>query len=173
MNNVPRYALVNINARTVILRSDDLSHIRSEKSILTANGEHGLLTYDLNNVNCPKWIAQPTTANVLTPNAMLEIEPLYDPAPSAPVPVKPPITASQFQEGDHLAFCTTSGRTLHLAVSYIDGQHAYLREPFTSVGNEYRVSLRSSELRHFDQMGWTLVEGKFDRHMPATKAIGG
>ena len=81
-----------------------------------------------------------------------------------------PITASKFREGDQVRFIWTGHRTLHFTVNYMDSKFAYLRALFDET-SEYRVSMRSSELRAFDQMGWTLMEGFFDQHTPATKAI--
>ena len=81
-----------------------------------------------------------------------------------------PITASKFREGDQVRFKWTGHRTLHFTVNYTDSKFAYLRAMFDET-SEYRVSLRSSELRSFDQMGWTLMEGFFDQHTPTTKAI--
>lgn len=82
----------------------------------------------------------------------------------------PQITASQFHEGDHVRFNWIGHRTLHFTVIYLDSKFAYLRALFDQE-SEHRVSLRSSELRQFDQMGWTLMEGFFDQHTPAHKAI--
>jgi hypothetical protein len=78
----------------------------------------------------------------------------------------PAITASKFKEGDQVRF----NGALHFTVIHVDAKFAYLRALFEAT-SEYRVSLRSSELRWFDQMGWTLLEGFFDQHTPATKAI--
>jgi hypothetical protein len=73
----------------------------------------------------------------------------------------PVITASQFKVGDSVTFRATNQTTLHLAVHYIDEEYAYLND----LEEDYRISLRSSELRVFDKMGWTKVEGKFDSHL--------
>ena len=82
----------------------------------------------------------------------------------------PAITASQFREGDQVRFSWVGHRALHFTVTYLDDKFAYLRALF-DIESEYRASLRSSELRQFDQMGWTLMEGVFDQRTAAIKAI--
>lgn len=72
-----------------------------------------------------------------------------------------PITATQFKEGDRLTFHDDIGNPLYLMVEHMDEKFAYLRRQFHQSTNEYRVSLRSTELRFFDQLGWTLIKGRF------------
>lgn len=74
------------------------------------------------------------------------------------------IRASKFQVGDHLVFHWTGNRTLYLTVKYIDDKFVYLCRPFVDQTNEYRVSLRTNEMRMFDKVGWTLLEGRFSQH---------
>jgi hypothetical protein len=71
-----------------------------------------------------------------------------------------PIIAAKFKEGDRLTFAPEDGSPTYLHVAHVDDKHAYLRTTGAST-NEYRVSRRSSELRMFDRLGWTLVKGKF------------
>lgn len=84
--------------------------------------------------------------------------------------IRTSITASQFREGDHVRFNWIGHRALHFTVIYLDSKFAYLRALFDQE-SEHRVSLRSSELRQFDQIGWTLMDGFFDQHTPVSKAI--
>lgn len=75
------------------------------------------------------------------------------------------ITASQFKVGDTVAFIEEKQVTIHFSVEHTDDKYAYLKE-YGSLSMNHRASLRSSELRVFDQTGWTLVSGHFDRHTP-------
>lgn len=87
------------------------------------------------------------------------IDPLFGNPARALTPDEP-IIAAKFKEGDRLTFFPDDGSPTYLHVAHVDDKHAYLRTTGAST-NEYRVSRRSSELRMFDRLGWTLVKGKF------------
>lgn len=92
--------------------------------------------------------------------------------PAAPDPDEP-ITASQFKAGDRVTFHEDTGGVLYLMVEHLDDTHAFLRRQFHHDTNEYRVSRRSSELRFFDKLGWTLVKGRFSHILAGYVSKGG
>jgi len=92
--------------------------------------------------------------------------------PTAPDPDEP-ITAAQFKEGDRVTFAEAAGGAMYLIVQHVDDKFAYLRRQFVHDTNEYRVSRRSSELRFFDQLGWTLVKGRFSHILAGYSVKGG
>lgn len=76
------------------------------------------------------------------------------------------IIGTKLHDGDKLTFIeqTDSGqRSLHFTVNFVDQVYAYFTE-LDSEASDYRVSLRSGELRRFDKMGWTLLVGEFHRY---------
>jgi hypothetical protein len=72
----------------------------------------------------------------------------------------------QMQERDYVVFATHEGYgsiTQLFQAMCVDARYVYLRKSNETVVN-YRGDLANGEMRQFDDVGWTLVDGKFETH---------
>lgn len=153
------YVIANLVTYDVLGAYSDIDTCATQLIELQKLTSDNLVWHDLAGVLCPQWVKAAAGAFGVEMSAFIRDHFVGPPSPMS----------GKFVEGDSLEFRTTQNN-LCLTVVHVDTKHAFMRAVWETAAN-YRVNLASKEMRIFDQMGWTILEGKFDRHIPAIQAI--